>query len=190
MNCVLLNNKCNKPPCTIKQGGLPLWFIVLFFAALTLFLSSLISYFSEHHERSDLIKSQMAGLFEQKEELLQQEDVINTNWLRTLNARMKDVRGGVVWSSGKQQGIVSFQNLPKLGDLQQYRLWVYDLSRLAGERISAAIFKGEANGGDEYFVEIKPDASLKLPYKFELVLEELGPERKLINELPLLLAQP
>lgn len=185
-----MSNKAGKPCNTIKQGKLPLWFIVLFVASLMLLLSTLAAYFSKQQEINNEMRTQMAGLVDQKTTLLQQSDVINTNWLRTLNNKMKDVQGGVIWSSNKQQGVVYFNNLPKSEANQQYRLWVYDLSKNADKRVSAARFTQSSHSADEYFVEIKPELSLELPYKFELVLEESGLDNKLVAEHPLLLAQP
>lgn len=191
MNCATLVNKSEKPCNTIHQGKLPLWFIVLFIAALMFALSSLAAYFSKQQEISVEMQGQMAVLVDQKATLLLQPDVINTNWLRTLNTDMKDVQGGVVWSSEKQQGVVYFKNLPQSEKNQQYRLWVYDLSKNADSRVSAAQFKQESNSSDdEYLVTIQPELSLKLPYKFELVLEESNSSNQTVTEHPLLLAQP
>ena len=199
MNCATLVNKSDKPCNAIHQGKLPLWFIVLFIAALMLALSTLAAYFSKQKEISVEMKSQMAVLVDQKATLLLESDVINTNWLRTLNVNMKDVQGGVVWSSEKQQGVVYFKNLPISEENQQYRLWVYDLSKNADTRVSAAQFKQISKpSDDEYLIAIKPELSLKLPYKFELVLEEnysksdskSDPNNQNVIEHPLLLAQP
>lgn len=191
MNQTQLNNTpCKNPPCTIKQGKLPLWFIVLFIVSLVWFLSTLAANYSKLRVSKNANKAQMAMLIDQKKELLQQPDVINTNWLRTLNSKMKDVQGGIVWSTFKQQGVVYFKNLPTSIQNQQYRLWVYDLTMDANKRVSAANFQLKRNGSPKLLVPLTPNESLELPYKFELVLEELGEKQQVLKEHPLLLAQP
>ncbi len=191
MNTSVINHSVKQQP-VLKQGKLPLWLIVLLVVALIVLISSVGSYYYQQKEINSEIKGQQAELIQQKQRLLGQSDIINTNWLRTLNAQIKNVQGSVVWSTNKQFGIASFKNLPKTKDNQQYRLWIYDLSRKADKRISAAHFRKESNGSSNFLVKMKPQTKVKFPFKFELVLEQSTKPaiKKKMKEFPLLLAQP
>lgn len=140
-----------------------------------------------HHEKT-LQKNQILNnkLYEQKQMLLKQDDVIHTSWLHTLNPLVKKVQGSVIWSNKKQSGVMVFNNLPILGKKQNYRLWIYDLEESMDHAISGASFKYGTNAEKQLFVSIKPDKYIKRPYKFELVLENTYSE----NVHPLLFAQP
>ncbi len=191
MNTSVINNSLNQQ-AVLKQGKLPLWLIVLFVVALIVVMSSVGSYYYQQKEINRSIKGQQAELIHQKHMLLGQSDIINTNWLRTLNAQIKNVQGRVIWSTNKQFGVASFKNLPKTKDNQQYRLWIYDLSKKADKRISTAQFKKKTNGASEFLVAMKSQTAIKFPFKFELVLEQATKpgNKKKIKESPLLLAQP
>lgn len=179
---------------TIKRSKLPLWLLVLFVSALVLLISYVVIYFYHQQEMNGVLHTQQSSLVEQKENLLAQDDVINTNWLRTLNNKVKNVQGGIIWSTKKQQGIIYLQNLPKTIKQQYYRLWVYDLATQANKRVSAALFQHKGNKDNEYLIAISPDVPVKHPYKFELVLLESIKEKNATDgqrvEHPLLLAQP
>jgi len=192
MNISVINNSSTQQP-VLKQGKLPLWIIVLLVVALIVVVSSVGSYFYQQKSINGKIKQQQAGLIKEKQTLLKQADIINTNWLRTLNAQIKNVEGNVVWSTDKQHGVASFKNLPKTKANQHYRLWVYDLSQKADKRISTAQFEKKTNGGSIFLVAMKPHTRVEMPFKFELVLEQTTTKpanKKNIKELPLLLAQP
>jgi hypothetical protein len=160
--------------------------------ALVVVISSVGSYYYQQKARNNAIKGQQAELIKQQQILLKQADIINTNWLRTLNAQVKNVQGNVIWSTNKQFGVASFKNLPKTKENQQYRLWVYDLSKKADKRISTAHFKKKTNGSSDFLVAMKPQTTIKFPFKFELVMEQSTKpaNKKKIKESPLLLAQP
>lgn len=179
---------------SIKRGKLPLWFVVLLVAGLILLLSYTAVYFYQQKEEYGSLQTQQATLVEQKEDLLAQDDVINTNWLRTLNNKVKNVQGGVIWSSKKQHGIIYLKNLPKTIKQQHYRLWIYDLATKANKRVSAALFQHKGNRKQEYLIAVSPETRVTHPYKFELVLVESLKENNATDgqssEYPLLLAQP
>ena len=191
MNTSVINNSVSQQP-VLKQGKLPFWLIVLLVVTLVVMMSSVGSYYYQQKARNNAIKGQQAELIQQQQILLKQADIINTNWLRTLNAQIKNVHGRVMWSTNKQFGVASFKNLPKTKENQQYRLWVYDLSKKADKRISTAHFTKKTNGSSDFLVAMKPQTTIKFPFKFELVMEQSTKpaNKKKIKESPLLLAQP
>ncbi len=191
MNTSVINHSAGQQP-ELKQGKLPLWLIVLIVVVLMVVITSAGLYYYQQKEINRALEGQQAELIQQKKMLLEQSDVINTNWLRTLNTQIKNVQGSVIWSTNKQLGVASFKDLPKTKENQQYRLWIYDLSRKADKRISAAHFRKESNGSSNFLVKMKPQTKVKFPFKFELVLEQSTKpaNKKKIKEFPLLLAQP
>ena len=166
------------------EGKLPIWIVVLFISTLIIMVSvfGLSAYKKNQVEvPTELEKT---ALQMQEESLLTQADLINTNWLRTLNPLVKNVQGRLLWSSDKQLGIVSFNNLPKLKSNQYYHLTIYDLDIKENNGVTALRFNQKAFGIFER--SFKPATFIKTPFKFELVLEEDGVE----FGQPLLLAQP
>ncbi len=168
-----------------NKKALPLWFMVLFSLALIFTLSSFGSYAYQRYTTKNQNFEKESESYIQRLGLLQQKDVIDINWLHTLNPLVKKVQGRLIWSSNKQQGVMEFVNLPKLDKSQQYRLWIYDLySR--NKRIAAIIDKQESfQQNDRVVMPFTPSSLIKSPFKFELTLEEEGKEAQ-----PLLLAQP
>ena len=116
--------------------------------------------------------------------LLAQDDVINTNWLRTLDPLVKNVEGRVLWSNMLQQGVIEFVGLPEIEDNQKYQLWIYDL---VGENTKPIFSKEFSEFSSEKL--LLPFSSKELiynPFKFELMLKTEGED---VNQ-PLFLAQP
>ena len=166
----------------ISNGKTPQWVLVAI--VFILFIGSglgLLKY--QQLEADKLSQTEHSDVDELKKLILQQDDVINTNWLHTLNPLVKNVRGSMLWSSNLQQGITSFYNLPSLADGQQYRLWIYDLHAENNTPISALVFKPEF---DNIITSFRTKTIVNKPLKFELVLEEKGVEQ----DFPLLFTQP
>jgi len=116
--------------------------------------------------------------------ILTQTDVINTNWLRTLNPLVKNVEGRVVWSNVLQKGVMEFVGLPKIKNNQQYRLWIYDLTGKDTKPIFSTEFTKVLS--NKFLIPFSSKALVKSPFKFELMLKTDGEE---ISQ-PLFLAQP
>lgn len=177
----VINNQNVKP----SRGKIPLWFMILFSAVSLFFLSTVGLYAYQEYNRKSLDLLQESELYIQKLGVLQQDDVIDVNWLHTLNPLVKKVKGRLLWSSEKQYGFMEFINLPVLEKSQRYRLWIYDLysNRKAVSAIidPSKIFKHKVR----IVMPFKAAATIESPFKFELMLEESGKE-----EQPLLLAQP
>ena len=161
-----------------------MWFLILITAALILAISQIgVSAFKRSQITNPEVKAELSQIQSRKELLLLQPNVVNTNWLRTLNPLMKNVEGRLVWSAALQQGVVEFLNLPKIKDNQYYQLWVHDLAEANNQASLVAVFKGPKN--DELFMSFDT-IRIKSPYKFELVLHTEGEA----HNQPLLLAQP
>ncbi len=173
----------NKNEATNQQGKLSL---TVFAIVMLLIVSAVFGgkYYKEM-KKSPIQESQQSDLILQQQFILDQSDVINTNWLRTLNPLVKNVEGRVVWSNVLQKGIMEFVGLPKIKDNQQYRLWIYDL---VGED-TKPIFSTEFSKvlSDKYLIPFSSNSSLiKSPFKFELMLKTEGED----TSQPLFLAQP
>ncbi len=178
MNNIVTNSTIETP-----HGKIPLWVYIVVFSILLIALSSfgVSKYQQLQTQKSN--QTQRTKVEELQQSLLIQDDVINTNWLHTLNPLVKSVRGSVLWSSTKQHGIIKLYNLPSLNENQQYHLWMYDLSAKNSAPISALIFKPKFKN---LIIPFKAKSTVATPFKFEIVLEEDGIE----GGLSLLLAQP
>ncbi len=176
-NTAITNKNTAKP-----RGKIPLWVFVVFFTTLLVALSSfgMSQYQQRQAETSQAQQTKVEGL---KQSILQQDDVINTNWLHTLNPLVKDVKGSVIWSSHEQQGIIKLSNLPVLNSHQKYHLWIYDLTTKNNAPISALVFKPRTKN---ITLAFQAESKVEIPFKFELTLEEEGVD----GGLSLLLAQP
>lgn len=129
-------------------------------------------------------ESLQSELVLQQQFILTQADVINTNWLRTLNPLVKNVEGRVVWSNQLQKGMMEFIGLPQINKNQQYRLWIYDLVGKDTTPIFSTEFKQVIS--DKTLIPFSSNGLIKSPFKFELKLKTEGEE---ISQ-PLFLAQP
>ena len=124
------------------------------------------------------------AVFAQQLLILGQSDVINTNWLRTLDPFVKNVEGKVVWSNTLQKGVMEFKGLPKLAEKQSYQLWIYDLNSDTTKPIFAKKFTDVDQ--DIFLIAFLVKQQIISPFKFEVSLHTEGEE---INQ-PLFLAQP
>ena len=132
---------------------------------------------------NNVTEQQQTASNKQQAFILSQEDVINTNWLHSLNPLVKNVQGRLLWSSQKQLGFTSFKNLPKVNAKQSYHLYLYDLGSKNNKAIEVAVLKPATSGLFE--TSFEPMVKINSPLKFELILEEEGVEGQ-----PLLFAQP
>jgi len=178
-----MNNIATNTTIESPHGKIPLWIYVVFFSTLFVAICSigLSQYQQQQAKKSSQI--QRTNVEELQQSLLAQDDVINTNWLHTLNPLVKDVSGSVLWSSNKQHGIIKLYNLPKLANKQKYHLWIYDLNVKNSAPISALVFKAKF---ENLIVPFKAESVVDSPFKFEVMLEEEGVE----GGLSLLFAQP
>jgi hypothetical protein len=179
-----MNNMTAKIQTTeTPHGKIPLWIYVVFFSTLFIALSSFGISKYQQLQANKLSQTQRTNVEDLKQSLLQQDDVISTNWLHTLNPLVQDVRGSLLWSSTLQQGILRLYNLPSLDDNQQYHLWIYDLDAKNSAPISALTFKPKF---ENLIIPFKTKSEVVAPFKFELMLDDEGVE----GGLSLLFAQP
>jgi len=178
-----MNNIATDPTIETPHSKIPLWIFVVFFSTLLVAVSSIG--ISQYQQRQSQKSSQLqrTNVEELQQSLLAQDDVINTNWLHTLNPLVKEVKGSVLWSSKEQRGIIKLYNLPSLGKKQQYHLWIYDLNAKNSAPVSALIFKAKF---ENLIIPFKAESIVDSPFKFEIILEQEGVE----GGLSLLLAQP
>lgn len=167
---------------TNQQGKSSFWILALAVCIVAAGVWA-STYYKEWMKNPNQETIQSALVLEQQF-ILTQTDVIDTNWLRTLNPLVKNVEGRVIWSNVLQKGVMEFVGLPKIDKNQQYRLWIYDL---VGED-TKPIFSKEFSKvlSDKFLISFSSKALIKSPFKFELMLKTEGEE---ISQ-PLFLAQP
>ena len=162
------------------------WLWPLLLVSVAIILSVMI-YSQRFVSKVDSIEKQQAPQFEARKFLLTQPDVINTNWMRTLDPIAKKVYGDVVWSTLMQQGILRFANLPALQPNETYHLWMHDLANSPNDPVSVLKFSPEVTMPTELLVPFKPSRVVKEPYMFTIMLDNSSDD---IPPQPLLLAQP
>ncbi len=172
-------------PKSIATNKTPLWFWIVFstVAALTLVSSGL--YFAKNTRLAVAAQQDQTPLIQQRDSLLNESDILQSNWLKTLNPLAKKIQGDLVWSSQQQKGYMRFANLPELSEQQVYHLWIYDLEYSLKEPISATKFQADPRVRKEFVVEVVAEKVVKKPYKFVLKLETDAQADQI-----LLLAQP
>ncbi|MCK5895714.1 MAG: hypothetical protein KAG20_02850 [Cocleimonas sp.] len=160
-----------------------LWFFLSLLAALSLFLTSV--YLVKNMRLAVVAQQDQTLLVQQRNILLQESDILQSNWLKTLNPLAKKTQGDLIWSNQQQKGWMRFANLPKLTEKQRYHLWIYDLESSVTEPISSTQFQADPRIKKEFLVEILASKIVKKPYKFVLKVESEGQPDQI-----LLLAQP
>lgn len=167
-----------------EQQKIPFWLVVLFTVALLFTLTSLSGIAYKKWFSSPNTQKQQSALVIEQQLILNQSDVIDTNWLRTLDPLVKEVEGRLVWSNTMQKGVMEFNGLPKIPENQQFQLWIYDLD---GED-AKPIFSTEFNevSSSNFLKSFSSKQTINTPFKFELMLKTDGEE----TSQPLFLAQP
>lgn len=159
------------------------WYLAFLLGAL-LYLGYInIGTYNDWVSRSNAPKEQSALIVEQNI-ILNQDDVINTNWLRTLNPLVKNVEGRIVWSNTLQKGIMEFVGLPEIANNQKYQLWIYDLEGKDTKPVFSDEFSKVTK--EALLIPFSVKKTITAPFKFELLLKTEGEE---VSE-PLFLAQP
>ena len=162
-----------------------LWPVLILAIAVTL-ISGMI-YAQKVMQQVETIEQNQVSQYESRKFMLTQPDVLNINWMRTLNPLAKNIQGDVVWSSLMQQGMMRFANLTALPKGQQYHLWIYDLTSPADEPVSIVSFSPDLKIPTELLIPFTSSKTINEPYKFMVMLEY---EDENVTPEPLLLAQP
>lgn len=175
MNSRVLANEKQKPQS---------WLIFLFSIVLLIVLISLSSLAYKKWNTDKGQQINLPALISQQQLILAQEDVINTNWLRTLDPFIKNVEGRIVWSKTLQKGVMEFVGLPEISDNKKYQLWIYDLvGNNTNPLLSAEFTKVSL---EKTLILFSSKSFVNSPFKFELLLKTDGEE----TSQPLFLAQP
>jgi len=168
------------------QDIFPVWFIVLFATLLIISLGTIGLNAYQKKNGAPQPSVQNAQLEILKQHILQQDDAIDTHWLHTLNPLVKKVRGRLLWSSTKQQGVMEFSDLPTLSKNQKFSLLIYDLSAETALPSKAIFNIAENIKQTKLIVPFTASEIIRNPLKFELLLQEDGVKAS----QQLLLAQP
>ena len=175
MNSRVLTNEEQKHPSWL----LFLLSIVLLFTLISLTNLAYKKWIIDPNQQTNL-----PAITSQQQLILTQEDVINTNWLRTLDPLIKNVEGRIVWSKVLQQGVMEFVGLPQISDNKKYQLWIYDLVGEDTKPLLSAEFTKVSS--KKMLIPFSSEVVVNSPFKFELLLKTNGEE---ISQ-PLFLAQP
>lgn len=162
----------------------PLWMTVLFSIVLLALVVSVSNFSYKKWISNTNQPINSPELLSEQQLILNQDDVINTNWLRTLDPLVKNVEGRIVWSNVLQKGMMEFVALPTISDNQKYQLWIYDLVGKDTKPILSSEFSEV--GSEKTFISVTSNELIISPFKFELLLKTEGEE---VSQ-PLFLAQP
>lgn len=162
-----------------------LWPVLLI--SIAAIMVAVMVYSQRFVQKVDTIEKQQVTQSESRKFLLAQPDVININWMRTLDPLAKKIYGDVVWSTLMQQGMMRFANLPTLKKDETYHLWVHDLANRADDPVSILQFSPELTMPTELLVPFKSPREISEPYKFTIMLDNSSES---VAPQPLLLAQP
>ena len=172
-------------PKSIAINKIPLWFWIIFSSVAALTLVSTGLYFAKSTRLSVAAQQDQTPLIQRRDSLLAERDILQSNWLKTLNPLAKKIQGDLIWSSLQQKGYMRFANLPELSAQQVYHLWIYDLEYSVKEPVSSTKFQADPHVRKEFVVEVVAEKVVKKPYKFVLKIEtDAQPDQIL------LLAQP
>jgi len=174
----------NSRVLTNQQQKQPLWLMVFLIIALLLIVISLsgLAYKKWITEPSQQINK--SALVSEQQLILGQVDVINTNWLRTLDPLVKNTEGRVIWSNILQKGIMEFIGLPNIANNQRYQLWLFDVVGKDTKPIFATEFSEVSS--KTLLIPFSSEKLIISPFKFELMLKTEGEDLS----QPLFLAQP
>lgn len=118
-------------------------------------------------------EAEASSLKAEYQQLRNRTDSVSGSWLRTLNTRVKDVQGDLIWNPTVQKGMMRFINLPKPGGKQRYQLWIHDSRAPDGKPLLGAVL-ASGSGKQELFVALAADKPVLEPFKFVLTLGEPG----------------
>jgi hypothetical protein len=171
-----------RPKAVAKNKSL-FWIVLSLLVVFSLLLMSV--YWIKNIRLAVVAQQDQTPLVQQRDILLQESDILQSNWLKTLNPLAKKIQGDLIWSNQQQKGWMRFANLPKLAARQQYHLWIYDLESSVTKPISATQFQADPRIKKEFLVEVLAKKIVKKPYKFVLTVESDAQPDQI-----LLLAQP
>ena len=98
-------------------------------------------------------------------------DVVRTEW--TSPQKQEDLAGDVVWSDSKQEGYMTFRNLPVNDTSKEtYQLWIFDENQDEATPVDGGVFDVSKDG--EAVIPITAKISVKGPKAFAVTVEKPG----------------
>lgn len=105
---------------------------------------------------------------ESRRELMAEEDVVRMAWSSPTD---DDPHGEIVWSSGRQEGVVWVENLPAEARGSTLHLWIFRRDG-AGSAIDGGAFTADAEGGAVIAVALAGESVE--PLRFALTIDHEG----------------
>jgi len=111
-------------------------------------------------------------LAEQREQLLDEADVIQVDWTATEDPAAREASGDVVWSNARQEGFLRLKGLAANDPQQnQYQLWIFDAQRDERHPVDGGVFDMAAG---EVIIPIRARLQVHEPTLFAVTLEKPG----------------
>ncbi len=103
-------------------------------------------------------------------------DAVRVDWSNTEHPRAQQLGGGyVVWSDERQQGYMTFQNIPDNDPSEhQYQLWVFDATRSQDYPVDGGVFDATRNAAGEVVIPIENKLPVRQAALFAVTLEPPG----------------
>lgn len=98
-------------------------------------------------------------------------DIVKTEWSSPL--KQEDLEGEVVWSDAKQEGYMTFRNLPVNDTSKEtYQLWIFDENQPEATPVDGGVFDVSNKG--EAVIPINAKIMVKNPKAFAVTVEKPG----------------
>jgi hypothetical protein len=103
-------------------------------------------------------------------------DAVRVEWSNTDHPRAQQLGGGyVVWSDERQQGYMTFRDLPDNNPSEhQYQLWVFDATRSEEYPVDGGVFDARRNASGEVVIPIENKLAVRQAALFAVTLEPPG----------------
>ncbi|MBX7222229.1 MAG: anti-sigma factor [Blastocatellia bacterium] len=146
----------------VSQAG---WYV----AAASLVLAAFLAW-----PRPTPVTPPTPSLADLRSQLLQQPDLLKTNWSATETPEARQINGDIVWSPGKQSGYMRFRGLPANNPtVSVYQLWIFDVNQDEKYPIDGGVFS-VTREGDEVIIPITAKLFVSKPTLFALTVEKPG----------------
>lgn len=105
-----------------------------------------------------------------------ESDHVRWDWADGNDPSIRAVGGEVAFSPGKQSGVMTFRNLPRLDpSKEQYQLWIFDGERPAAHPVDGGVFDAPTGDGASIVtVPIRAKLSVSKPVMFAVTVERRG----------------
>ena len=101
-------------------------------------------------------------------------DLVRAEWSPNPDALGQEASGGVVWSSSRNEGYMTFRGLEANDPAtSQYQLWIFDKDRPSEHPVDGGVFDVPAGGGD-VVVPIRTQLPVAEPTLFAVTVERPG----------------